>query len=55
MQDDKSSYDTAIPLSEIDPNWIHPVLNKKPYELIDQNNWNKESLLSLVDNKKFIL
>ena len=43
------------PLSEIDPNWIHPVLNKKPYELIDQNNWNKESLLSLVDNKKFIL
>ena len=43
------------PLSEIDPSWIHPVLNKKPYELIDQNNWNKESLLSLVDNKKFIL
>ena len=43
------------PLSEIDPNWTHPVLNKKPYELIDQNNWNKESLLSLVDNKKFIL
>ena len=43
------------PLSEIDPNWIHPVLNKKPYELIDQNNWSKESLLSLVDNKKFIL
>ena len=43
------------PLSEIDPNWIHPVLNKKPYELIDKNNWNKESLLSLVDNKKFIL
>ena len=28
------------PLSEIDPNWIHPVLNKKPYELIDKNNWN---------------
>ena len=26
------------PLSEIDPSWIHPVLNKKPYELIDQNN-----------------
>ena len=43
------------PLSEIDPSWIHPVLNKKPYELIDQNNWSKESLLSLVDNKKFIL
>ena len=43
------------PLSEIDPNWNHPVLNKKPYELIDQNNWNKESLLSLVDNKNFIL
>ena len=43
------------PLSEIDPKWIHPVLNKKPYELIDQNNWNKESLLSLVDNKNFIL
>ena len=43
------------PLSEIDPSWIHPVLNKKPYELIDQNNWNKESLLSLVDNKNFIL
>ena len=43
------------PLSEIDPIWIHPVLNKKPYELIDQNNWNKESLLSLVDNKNFIL
>jgi 2-amino-4-hydroxy-6-hydroxymethyldihydropteridine diphosphokinase len=43
------------PLSEIDPDWIHPVLNKKPLELIDQNNWNKESLLSLVSYKKFIL
>ena len=43
------------PLSEIDPDWMHPVLNKKPLELIDQNNWNKENLLSLVDNKKFIL
>ena len=43
------------PLSEIDPNWIHPVLNKKPYELIDQNYWNEESLLSLVENKNFIL
>ena len=43
------------PLSEIDPDWIHPVLNKKPLELIDENNWNDENLLSLVDNKKFIL
>ena len=43
------------PLSEIDPDWLHPVLNKKPFELIDGNNWNKENLLSLVDNKKFIL
>ena len=38
------------PLSEIDPDWMHPVLNKKPFELIDGNNWNEENLLSLVDN-----
>ena len=43
------------PLSEIDPDWMHPVLYKKPLELIDENNWNDENLLSLVDNKKFIL
>ena len=42
------------PLSEIDPDWMHPVLNKKPNELINQNNWNEENLLTLVDNKKFI-
>ena len=40
------------PLSEIDPDWMHPVLNRKPFELIDGNNWSKENLLSLVDNKK---
>ena len=43
------------PLSEINQDWMHPVLNKKTFELIDGNNWNEENLLSLVDNKKFNL
>lgn len=41
------------PLSELSPNWVHPVLNKSILELINQKSWNKENYLKLVYNKKY--
>ena len=34
-----------IPLVEVSPNWVHPVLRKKPQELIDETAWKSQDLL----------
>ena len=36
------------PLEEIKPEWVHPVLQMKPKELIDCKNWKKAHFLKLV-------
>ena len=38
------------PLNEVDPDWVHPILNKKPLELINRKSWNEEDFLQLVEN-----
>ena len=38
------------PLNEIDPDWIHPILNKTTLELINRKSWNEEDFLKLVEN-----
>ena len=34
------------PLAEVSPNWVHPVLRKKPKEIMDENVWKPEDFLS---------
>lgn len=41
------------PLSEVGPNWVHPVLNKNILELINLKSWNEENYLKRVNNKKY--
>ena len=38
-----------IPMNEVAPEWIHPILNKSPKELIDRKIWDKENYLKLVE------
>ena len=38
------------PLNEVDPDWVHPILNKTTLELINRKSWNEEDFLKLVEN-----
>tara|TARA_A100001011_G_C14230709_1_gene808672 strand:+ start:471 stop:1097 length:627 start_codon:yes stop_codon:yes gene_type:complete len=38
------------PLSEVNPDWIHPVLKKNAQELINIKNWDKKKFLKIVKN-----
>ena len=38
------------PLSEVDPHWTHPVLNKTPLELINRKGWGEKNFLKKIEN-----
>lgn len=40
------------PLLEVSPNWVHPVLGKKPQELIDDSVWMAQDSLKLFGKSK---
>ena len=43
------------PLKEVNPNWVHPVLNQTAKDLILSKDWGKEDLLKKIENKNFLL
>ena len=43
------------PLKEVNPNWVHPVLNQTAKDLILSKEWGKEDLLKKIENKNFLL